>query len=49
MAAIPQNPLKQPKINLEVDTMVNINLSKIYGIIKNNNPTDYVLFPSVQS
>lgn len=49
MATIPPNPLKQPKKTLKVDTMANINLPKIYGIIKNSNPTDYVPFPSVQS
>lgn len=47
MATIPQNPLKQPKITLKI--IANINLSRIYGIINNSNPTDYVLFPSVQS
>lgn len=49
MATIPKNPLEQPKITLKIDTMANINLPKIYGIIKNSNPTDYVLFPSLQS
>lgn len=49
MATIPKNPLEQRKITLKIDTMANINLPKIYGIIKNSNPTDYVLFPSLQS
>lgn len=49
MATIPHNPLKLPKITLRVDIMANINLPKIHGIIKNSNPTDYVLFASVQS
>lgn len=49
MATMPENPLKLPKITLKIDTMANINLPKIYGIIKNSNPTDYVLFASVQS
>lgn len=47
MATIPQNPLKQPKITPKV--MANINLSGIYRIINNSDPTDYILFPSVQS